>query len=221
MRRQDFELKHYFFKTLNKDGNHEFSMGRYDRACRRYEEALCAFRYFEATDPQWQSKGIDDDHLREVDIQGDTPEQVEIIRKLKVNTYLNIAACNLKTRGYETAVRACDEALKLERKNSRAYFRRARAYALPINAGVPEFKKALKDLSRIDLTKFPGKPVEKEKARLEELVKVNTKREQETYSKMFKPGNSVSEFVRKNAKTLPKILTSEEKAVQQEMKSVR
>ena len=49
-------------------------MGQHDRACRRYEEALGAFRYFEATDPQWQSKGIDDDHLVEVDIQGDTEE---------------------------------------------------------------------------------------------------------------------------------------------------
>ena len=46
-------------------------MGRYERACRRYEEALCMFRYHEATDPNWQSKGIDDDHLVEVDFVGD------------------------------------------------------------------------------------------------------------------------------------------------------
>ena len=79
-------------------------MGQYDRACRRYEEALGAFRYFEATDPQWQSKGIDDDHLVEVDIQGDTEEERAAIKSLKIGCYLNIAACNIKSKNYDTAV---------------------------------------------------------------------------------------------------------------------
>ena len=33
------------------------------------------FRYYEATSPDWQSKGIDDDKLREVDDFGKTDFQ--------------------------------------------------------------------------------------------------------------------------------------------------
>jgi len=33
------------------------------------------FRYYEATAPDWQAKGIDDDHLKEVDFQGYNAEQ--------------------------------------------------------------------------------------------------------------------------------------------------
>ena len=37
---ESFDLKLYTFQLINKDANHEFAMGKYDRACRRYEEAL-------------------------------------------------------------------------------------------------------------------------------------------------------------------------------------
>ena len=71
---------------------------------------------------------------------------------------------------------------------------------MPINAGVPEFKKALKDLDAIlkrheqietsqkvrkDFAKFRIQSVIKEKERLEKLVDLNSQREAETYSKMF------------------------------------
>jgi len=36
---------------------------------------LSIFHYFEATDPNWQSKGIDDDHLKEVYWMGQNEEE--------------------------------------------------------------------------------------------------------------------------------------------------
>ncbi len=54
------------------DGNQEFLQGRFDRACRKYEEALAIFRYVESTDPNWQEKGIDDDKIKEVEIKGNS-----------------------------------------------------------------------------------------------------------------------------------------------------
>jgi len=62
---------------------------------------------------------------------------------------LNIAACNIKTRTFESAIKACDEVLKVEKNNITALYRRARAIALQINAGVPELRSALKDLKQI------------------------------------------------------------------------
>lgn len=62
---------------------------------------------------------------------------------------MNISACNIKSKNYDAAVLAAEEVLKLEPKNLKALYRRARATALPINAGVPELRKAMKDLDLI------------------------------------------------------------------------
>ena len=63
--------------------------------------------------------------------------------------YLNIAACNIKSKDFEAAVASCNEALKMDPYNIKALYRRARAIALPINSGVEEFRQALVDLKRI------------------------------------------------------------------------
>ena len=54
--------------------------------------------------------------------------------------FLNIAACNIKSKDFETAVLSADEALKLDPLNIKGLYRRARAKSLPINSGVEEFK---------------------------------------------------------------------------------
>jgi hypothetical protein len=59
---------------------------------------------------------------------------------------LNIASCNIKSKDYGSAVSSANEVLKVDSKNTKALFRRARATALPINSGVEEFQKAIVDL---------------------------------------------------------------------------
>jgi len=63
--------------------------------------------------------------------------------------FLNIAACNIKTKDFDTAYQSCGEALKLDPYNIKALYRRARSKALPINSGVEEFREALTDLKRL------------------------------------------------------------------------
>lgn len=116
---------------------------------------------------------------------------------------MNISACNIKSKNYDAAVLAAEEVLKLEPKNLKALYRRARATALPINAGVPELRKALKDLDLIISSTAQGGRighVKREKQRVQELIDVNYARERETYAKMFNPKSSVSEFVKIAAK---------------------
>jgi len=62
---------------------------------------------------------------------------------------MNIATCNIKIKKYDVAVVACEEVLKNEPNNIMALYRRARATALPINAGVPDLRKAVKDLDQV------------------------------------------------------------------------
>ena len=62
---------------------------------------------------------------------------------------MNIATCNIKTKDYGVAISACEEVLKLDPSNMMAFYRRAKATALPINAGVPDLRKAVKDLDMV------------------------------------------------------------------------
>lgn len=147
-----------------------------------------------------------------------------MIKEIKKSCFLNIAACSIKTKAFEPAVAACEEVLKLEPGNLQAIYRRARATALPINAGVPELRKAMKDLDHVieKSKKTEFKHARKEKVRVQGLIDVNFKRERETYAKMFNPKTSVSEFVKKTSKGVDflKFKSSEEKEFEEELKKI-
>lgn len=223
-RQENFHVKYFSYELLSSDANSEFAQGNFDRACRRYEEALGIFRYYEATSPDWQEKGIDDDHLQHVDNVGNTPSEKRMIREIKISCFQNIAACSIKTKAFEPAVAACEEVLKLDPDNLQAIYRRARATALPINAGVPELRKAMKDIDFVisKCKKGEFKHAKKEKVRVQQLIDINYKREREIYAKMFNPKTSVSEFVKKTSKGADflKFKTSEEKEFEEELKKI-
>ena len=96
---------------------------------------------------------------------------------------------------------------------------------MPINAGVPELQKAVKDLDKlidtaasIGDTSFNCAIIERE--RIQKMIEVNLGRERKTYSKMFNPKKSVADFVqKKDEKESDKIVikTSDEKEFDQEM----
>jgi FK506-binding protein 4/5 len=109
-----------------------------------------------------------------VDELGNNEFEKTELRRIKLSLYLNIAACNIKSKDYETAVAACNEALKLDPYSVKALYRRARAVALPINSGVEDFRTAIVDLKRIVENIDPNHaPSLKELKRLQALVDVN------------------------------------------------
>ena len=72
------------------------------------------FRYFHCANPKWNEEGIDDKDLTEIDEKGKNDLEKKIIRKLKLQMYLNISACNIKTKDFEQAYQAACEALNLD-----------------------------------------------------------------------------------------------------------
>ena len=64
-----------------------------------------------------------------------------------------------------------NEALVMEPENKVALYRRARARALPVNSGVPDFRLAVKDLKAI-LSDEPR--IVNEIKRLQRLIEVNS-----------------------------------------------
>lgn len=59
------------------------------------------FRYYHCSNPKWNEEGIDDKDLTEVDEKGKNPIEKEIIFKLKLKMYLNIAACNIRLKDFD------------------------------------------------------------------------------------------------------------------------
>lgn len=224
VRQQDFWPKVFAFDILKREANEEYLLGNYDRACRKYEEALSIFRYFTCFNPKWNEEGINDSQIQETEETGKTEFEKQEIRRMKILMFANIAACNLKTKDFETARSACEEVLKLDPYNIKALYRRARSLALPINSGVEDFRAALVDLKRLLEIDPENMPALREVKRLQKLIEVNRKREKDTYGKMFfgePSGGSVSEYVDKKIKKEPLNYKSiEDQEFEKEMKKI-
>ena len=195
----------FAFDIIKREANEEYLQANYDRACRKYEEALSIFRYFICFNPKWQEEGINDSQIQEYEDMGKTEYEKQEVRRMKILMFTNIAACNIKTKDFETARAACDEILKLEPYNIKALYRRARSMALPINSGVEDFRASLVDLKRLLDIDPENMPAKREVKRLQRLIEINRKREKDTYGKMFfgEAAGSVSEYVDKKIKKEP------------------
>ena len=132
-----------------KKANVDFHKKQYSAAARKYEEAYSVWRYFKSDNPNWNTEGIDDTQLDEVDWWGNNDEERELIREHKVTALLNICACSLKAQAYQDALDTVNEALKIDPTNRTGLERRAKALAFPVNASVEDYKDAIKDLKAI------------------------------------------------------------------------
>ena len=66
-------------------------------------QALSIFRYFNCSNPKWNEEGIDDKDLTEFEDFGKKDNEKQIIHRAKLQMYLNISACNIKTKDFEQA----------------------------------------------------------------------------------------------------------------------
>ncbi|KAF4321810.1 hypothetical protein BBO99_00004494 [Phytophthora kernoviae] len=134
-------------------GNDHFSKEALEEAVAEYEKALAVFKYLENKDPGWKKKGIEDTDMLTTDFKCDDLEDQNRLNTLKTSCYLNIAVAKLKLKEFAVCIRACDDALELDPRNVKAYFRRAQALITPASSGALEFDRAISDLQKaIDLT---------------------------------------------------------------------
>lgn len=177
-------------ELIVKNAHIDFARGEHESACRKYEEAYSIWRYHKSTNPKWNNEGIDDTQLVEEDFWGKNDQEKKWCLDHKIFCLLNIVACNLRSENFTDALPAVNEVLRLDPKNRIALYRRAKAVSLPVNAGVDDFKKAVKDLNTILKLELPGgRPTKAKilaiKAKLEKAIEVNSTRENKVYGKMF------------------------------------
>ncbi|KAG7395714.1 hypothetical protein PHYBOEH_003319 [Phytophthora boehmeriae] len=180
-------------------GNDHFNNEALEEAVAEYEKALAVFKYLENKDPGWKKKGIEDTDMLVTDFQCDEPEDQIRLNTLKTSCYLNIAAAKLRLKEFAVCIRACEDALELDPRNVKAYFRRAQALITPASSGALEFDRAISDLQRAYAIDPENREVRK---LLRELMEQRTKQralDKDTFSGMFNRGQVYGEATKEEA----------------------
>lgn len=95
-RKMSYYPRLFAFQLIMKSANQEFHTGNVGSACRKYEEAYSCWRYFKSENPKWNTEGIDDTQLTEVEWEGANEQENRWIKQHKLTSLQNIAACLLK-----------------------------------------------------------------------------------------------------------------------------
>ena len=137
-----------FAEPIKAEGNALFAEGKYAKAMDKYTEAVAVLRYWNrvAADKEQRLECHRDDEA----LPEDSPERRAATRFL-VSVFLNAAACALKMRpprgDPEQVVWICGEALAMDPRCAKAYYRRAMARvqmdtAAALETAVADLKRA-------------------------------------------------------------------------------
>ncbi|XP_037719203.1 peptidyl-prolyl cis-trans isomerase D [Drosophila subpulchrella] len=120
--------------VIRQSGNHFYSLGRYHEARAKYRKAN---RYYHYLSKQfgWQQLNPFKKHLVDTDLQK--------IDGFYVVNNINSAAVDLKLGNYISARNDCTEAIRLDPKCSKAFYRRGQA-----QRGLRNYEEAINDLKK-------------------------------------------------------------------------
>lgn len=90
-------------KSFRRDGNSLFQDGCFPKALTKYESALTYYEYCVCNDSKDET----------------------MLEDIRIRCLLNAAACYLKLQMFAKGVEYCTQVLDIEKKNAKAYFRRA------------------------------------------------------------------------------------------------
>ena len=125
VRSQCFVLRFAVSELLKFNGNALYKSGDYLQASEEYEKSLSIFRYIRKK-PRLYKKGLDED-LEYIEDNGNSILEKSKILALKLGLYLNLSLCYLIMGRCFNALRASQEALKLDHNNTKALYRSAKA----------------------------------------------------------------------------------------------
>jgi len=154
-----FEEKHEAAALRKQQGNELYAKGKYERANKKYKRAVDFLEYLGS---------------------GVTDEEKAKANAIKLGCYLNMAQCQLKLREYNKVIEHCNKALEIDKRNVKAYYRRALAYFNKVDweAAGADFKKALE-------LEPDNKDVIREYNRLKQTMREQDAKDKKIFAKLF------------------------------------
>ncbi|GKV10392.1 hypothetical protein SLEP1_g21763 [Rubroshorea leprosula] len=140
------------------EGNILFKSGKYQRAAKKYDKAA--------------------DYVSEDASFGDTEEK--LVKALRVSCWLNGAACSIKLKDFQEAIKLCSKVLDIESYNVKALYRRAQSYM-----EISDLVLAELDIKKALEADPQNREVKQIQNTLKQLQAESNKRDAKLYSKMF------------------------------------
>jgi len=143
-------------------GNQLFQRSKFKHAERKYNEII---------------EMLKEDHEFNFEEKGSQ----NAMQAMKLSSYLNAAASQLKLKKYKEALQNCDKALVIDSQNPKAFFRRGQAYF-----GIDEWDEALKDFAKAsEIDPSSSKSTRQEIIKVKNKIKKQNQKDKKFYSRMF------------------------------------
>lgn len=141
-RRQSFYMRFIVSEVLKNNGNNYYKSNDYLKASEEYEKSLSIFRYIRKKMNPFKKQ----EELEHIEDNGGTAFEKEKIISLKLGLYLNLSLCYLIMGRLFNALRASQEALKLDPYNAKALYRSAKAKIMNKDSSFHELTSSKKEL---------------------------------------------------------------------------
>ena len=122
-------------------GGSHFKDGKYDLAIRQYREVMKLAEISEFRD---DGKLVELDSVQKPESSEQERLQREELKQMLLASYLNLALCYLRVKKLKEAKTNCDQALEIDPKNVKAFFRKGLAY-LPTK----DYEKAIEQFDKV------------------------------------------------------------------------
>jgi hypothetical protein len=145
---KDFEVRKAAFEHHRAAGVKFINDSNYDDAHYSFCRALCIFKYIKNKNKNWRNEGIKDEHLIYCQDEGSNDEELKEIKKMMVQILLNISLCDLNLGKFDEVRLACDEVIKIDQSNVKAYYRKAKSFLDCKQSVNEDYQKALAELDK-------------------------------------------------------------------------
>eukprot|EP01091_Cochliopodium_minus_P012261 TRINITY_DN3682_c0_g1_i1.p1 TRINITY_DN3682_c0_g1~~TRINITY_DN3682_c0_g1_i1.p1 ORF type:complete len:200 (+),score=73.25 TRINITY_DN3682_c0_g1_i1:224-823(+) len=152
-------------KKLKEEGNKFFQGSEWRKALGSYHRSLLYVKGLDKSEASGMMMMKEEHPI--------TEEEKKEIEAVFLVVHLNMAAVYLKISEWTKAINSCGEAIKLDPKNAKAYFRRSQAYLSQrdVDRSEVDCKQALKLAPSDKAIKVHQKNIEREKERQNEKQK--------------------------------------------------
>ena len=122
---QSFYIKKSSFYSINNLARSYLEQRQFDKASNLFSKALAIFTYIKISNNE---SNIKDNELIYIEDNGNNQTEKNEIIKMKISYLLNISLCEYYLQNWTEVRSACDYILKLDNRNIKAYYCKARSY---------------------------------------------------------------------------------------------